>query len=394
MALPRVLVLVLAGGAGSRLALLTERRAKAAVPFAGVYRLVDFPLSNCQHSQLADVWITTQFHPASLAEHLANGRPWDLDRTAGGLMTLSPYRGEEREGWHTGTADSVWRNSDLIRSYRADALVVLSADAVYRLDYRAVVDAHLGSGAEVTLVTTEVDAADAGRYGVVTVGGGGSVKEYAYKPDEPAGSTVANEVFVLTPDAVLDRLEALASDVGDEGLEDLGTHLLPQLARDGAARAYPLDGYWRDLGTLEAYWQAHADFLADEPPFDLDDPAWPIHTRGGIHAAARIETGAAVERSMVSGGARVAGTVSGSVLSPGVVVEAGATVSDSVLLPGVRVAAGATVRRAVLDDGVVVGAGAVVGGDGDLALVGRRAEIEGQGTVPAGGRYPEPEQGR
>jgi glucose-1-phosphate adenylyltransferase len=394
MALPRVLVLVLAGGAGSRLELLTERRAKAVVPFAGVYRLIDFPLSNCQHSQLADVWITMQFHPASLAEHLANGRPWDLDRTTGGLMTLAPYRGDEREGWHSGTADSVWRNADLIRRYRADALVVLSADAVYRLDYRAAVDAHLGSGAEVTLVTTEVDAADAGRYGVVSVGEGGSVRQYAYKPDEPEGTTVANEVFVLTPDAMLDRLEALADGVGDEGLQDLGTHLLPQMARDGAARAYPLDGYWRDVGTLEAYRQAHADFLADEPPFDLDDSTWPIHTRAGIHAAARVERGAWVERSMVSGGARVAGTVTGSVLSPGVVVEAGATVSDAVLLPGVRVGAGATVTRAVLDDGVVVGSGAVVGGDGDLALVGRRAEIACDGHVGAGGRCPEPEQGR
>jgi glucose-1-phosphate adenylyltransferase len=395
MSLPRILVLVLAGGAGSRLELLTERRAKAAVPFGGVYRLIDLPLSNCQHSQLADVWVTTQFHPASLSKHLANGRPWDLDRTSGGLMTLAPYRGDEREGWHEGTADSVWRNTDLVREYGADALVVLSADAVYRLDYRAVVDAHLGSGAEVTMVTTEVDPEDAGRYGVVSVGGGDRVTGYAYKPDDPAGSTVANEVFVMTPGAVLDRLESLAQDVAEEGLEDLGTHLLPAVARDGAACAYPLGGYWRDVGTLDAYWQAHADFLADRPPFDLDDPAWPVHSRGGRHAAARIEAGARVERSLVSGGARVAGTVTGSVLSPGVVVEAGATVTDAVLLPGALVRAGATVTRAVLDDGVVVGEGATVGAEGgELALVGGRATVDADGCVPAGGRLPEPEQGR
>jgi glucose-1-phosphate adenylyltransferase len=394
MALPRVLVLVLAGGAGSRLELLTERRAKAAVPFAGVYRLIDVPLSNCQHSQLADVWVTTQFHPASLSKHLANGRPWDLDRTFGGLMTLAPYRGDEREGWHEGTADSVWRNTELIREYDADALVVLSADAIYRLDYRAVVDAHLESGAEVTMVTTEVDLAEAGRYGVVTVEGD-RITDYAYKPDEPAGPTVANEVFVMAPDAVLDRLEALGREVGEEGLQDLGTHLLPAVAQDGGARAYPLEGYWRDVGTLEAYWQAHADFLTDSPPFDLDDPAWPVHSRGGRHAAARIGAGARVERSMVSGGARVAGTVSGSVLAPGVVVEAGATVTDSVLLPGVRVCSGATVTRAVLDDGVTVGARATVGAEGgDLALVGRQATLDAGSTVPPGGRLPEPEQGR
>ena len=394
MALPRVLVLVLAGGAGSRLELLTERRAKAAVPFAGVYRLIDVPLSNCQHSQLSDVWVTTQFHPASLSKHLANGRPWDLDRTFGGLMTLAPYRGDEREGWHEGTADSVWRNSELIREYDADALVVLSADALYRLDYRDVVDAHLGSGAEVTMVTTDVDIDEAGRYGVVTVDGD-RVTDYAYKPDEPAGPTVANEVFVMTPGAVLDRLETLGRDVGEEGLQDLGTHLLPSLTQDGGVRAYPLEGYWRDVGTLEAYWQAHADFLTDSPPFDLDDPTWPMHSRGGRHAAARIQSGARVECSMVSGGARVAGTVTGSVLAPGVVVEAGATVTDAVLLPGVRVCAGATVTRAVLDDGVTVGPRATVGADGgELALVGRQASVDADTSVPPGGRSPEPEQGR
>jgi glucose-1-phosphate adenylyltransferase len=153
MTLPRVLVLVLAGGAGGRLELLTEQRAKPAVPFAGVYRLIDFPLSNCQHSHIADVWVSVQFHPTSLSRHLANGRPWDLDRTAGGLMTLPPHQGTDRGGWHTGTADSLWRQAPLIREFGPDALVVVSADAVYKLDYREVVDAHLGSGAEVTMVT-------------------------------------------------------------------------------------------------------------------------------------------------------------------------------------------------------------------------------------------------
>src|ERR671927_140275 len=180
MAIPKVLVLVLAGGQGGRLELLTETRAKPAVPFAGVYRLIDFPLSNCQHSSIADVWVSIQFHPTSLADHLANGRPWDLDRTTGGLMTLPPYQGDERGGWNEGTADSLWRHAELIRGFGADALVVVSADAVYELDY------------------------------------------------------------------------------------------------------------WRDVGTVPAYWQAHQDFLDAEPPIDLDSPDWPLHTRGGRHSAARV----------------------------------------------------------------------------------------------------------
>src|SRR5919206_125570 len=239
MALPKILVLVLAGGKGSRLELLTETRAKPAVPFAGVYRLIDFPLSNCEHSQIADVWVSVQYQTASLSEHLANGRPWDLDRTTGGLMTLPPFQGSEREGFTEGTADGLWRQSELIRGFDPDALVVVSSDAVYKLDYREVAEAHLGSGAEVTMVTTEVAEDDAARYGIVRV--------------------------------------------GDDG-----------------------------------------------------------------------------------------------------------TVIDSVLLPGVRVRAGATVTRAVLDDLVEIGPEAVVGGDGDIALVGRRASVDAGAEVSAGARVPDP----
>ncbi len=392
MSLPRILVLVLAGGAGGRLELLTEQRAKPAVPFAGVYRLIDFPLSNCQHSGISDVWVSVQFHPTSLADHLANGRPWDLDRTTGGIMTLPRFQGTVRGGWNTVTADSLWRHADLVREFAPDALVVVSSDAVYKLDYREVVDAHLSSGAEVTMVTTEVAADDASRYGIVQVGEGGRVRDYAYKPEQPATTTATNEVFVFTPTPTLDRLEALNQDVGEEGLEDLGSHLLPAQTGDGGARAHPLQGYWRDVGTVQAYWQAHRDFLSEEPPLDLDEPGWPVHTRGGRHSAARLLRGSVVEDSLVSGGTRVAGQVSGSVLSPGVVVEAGATVVDSVLLPGVRVRAGATVTRAVLDDRVVVGEGAVVGGAGEIALVGRQARVDDGAKVAAGARLPDPEQ--
>ena len=390
MALPRILVLVLAGGAGGRLELLTGQRAKPAVPFAGVYRLIDFPLSNCQHSEIADVWVSVQFHPTSLSDHLANGRPWDLDRTSGGLMMLPPFQGTDRGGWVSGTANLLWRQADLIREYDADALVVVSSDAVYKLDYREVVESHLGSGAEVTMVTTEVEADDASRYGIVQVDGE-RVTDYAYKPEEPATTTATNEVFVFTPGATLDRLDGLHSELGEDELEDLGTHLLPAQTRDGLARAHPLGGYWRDVGTVPAYWQAHRDFLAEEPPIDLDDPAWPVHTRGGRHSAARVLAGAVVEQSLLSGGTRIAGEVRGSVLSPGVVVEKGATVVDSVLLPGVRVRSGAVVTRAVLDDRVEIGEEAQIGSDGDVTLIGRAARVDAGTEVPAGARLPEPD---
>jgi glucose-1-phosphate adenylyltransferase len=386
----RTLVVILAGGAGGRLELLTRRRAKPAVPFAGTHRLIDFPLSNCHNAGLSDVWIAQQFNPISLSDHLANGRPWDLDRTTGGLLILQPRLGhDDREGFQQGTADALWRNAPLIKEFAPEALVVASADAVYALDYGELVEEHVSSDAALTMVTTSVAPDDAGRYGVVQVADG-RVTDYAYKPDEPASNLVANEVFVFTPTVLWDGLEPLASAAGDEGLDDLGDELLPRLVADGAARESRLDGYWRDVGTIDAYWEAHQDLLSDEPPLELDDRAWPILTEApSSRASARVRRGAEVADSLLAAGAFVGGSVSRSVVGREAVVEPGAVVHESVLLPGAVVRAGATVVRAVLDDRVEVCADATVGEDeGDITLVGLRASVATGTSLPAGARYP------
>jgi len=387
MARTRALVVVLAGGAGGRLELLTKERAKPAVPFAGTHRLIDFPLSNCHNAGLHDVWVSQQFNPISLSDHLANGRPWDLDRTSGGLLILQPRLGhDEREGFQHGTADALWRNAPLIRQFAPEALVVLSADAVYVMDYGALVEEHMESGADATIVTTEVEPEDAGRYGVVEVDGD-RVRGYAYKPDEPRGNLVANEVFVFRPDAALEALEAEDA----EDLEDLGDSVLPKLVDAGGAREHRLERYWRDVGTVPAYWEAHMELLEPEPPIDLDDPDWPVVTHATSHrASARVHGGASVEAGLLAPGSRVAGAVQRSVIGRGAVVEEGADVRDSVVLPGAVVRAGATVRRAILDDRVEVCAGAAVGEDGgEIALVGLRASVPAGERVAAGGRFPE-----
>jgi len=385
MAGPRVLVLVMAGGAGSRLALLTEERAKPAVPFGGRFRLVDFPLSNCLHSGFPDVWVIEQYNPVSLADHLANGRPWDLDRTEGGLLVLHPHLGAGGAGWHQGTADAVWRNAALVRDHAPDVLVVVSADAVYRMDYGDIVAAHLDGGGDVTMAVATVAKEDAGRYGVVEVGDGDRITSYAYKPDEPASAQVSNEVFAFAPEATLDLLDELGEDAGDDGLEDFGTALLPRLVEAGRARALPFDGYWRDVGTLPSYWSAHQDLLGAQPAFDLEDRGWPVRTREAERPPARVLAGASVADSLLSGGAVVAGAVERSVLSPGAVVEPGAVVRDAIVLHGAVVRAGAVVQRAIVDEAAAVGEGARVGGaDGDLALVGRRAVVPPGAEVPPG----------
>src|SRR4051794_39713342 len=306
----RTLVVILAGGAGGRLELLPRQRAKPAVPFPGTHRLIDFPLSNCHNAALSDVWVAQQYNPISLSDHLANGRPWDLDRTTGGLLVLQPRLGhDDREGFQQGTADSLWRNAPMIREFAPQALVVVSADAVYLQDYGALVEDHAESGADVTMVTTEVDPEDAGRYGVVQVEGG-TVRDYAYKPEEPASNRVANEVFVFTPGPVLDLLDELAQDAGDEGLQDLGNELLPRLVDAGGARESRFDGYWRDVSTVDAYWSTHQDLLAGEPPIRLDDPDWPVLTKAPrSRASATVRRGAEVADSLLAPGAFVGGTV-------------------------------------------------------------------------------------
>jgi glucose-1-phosphate adenylyltransferase len=396
MARSRTLVVVLAGGAGGRLEHLTRHRAKPAVSYAGTHRLIDFPLSNAHNAGLDDVWVSQQFNPFSIQDHLANGRPWDMDRTSGGLLVLHPRQGhDDRTGFQTGTADGLWRFAPLVREFDPDALVVVSADAIYALDYADLVDEHREAGADVTLVTTEVAPDDAGRYGVVQAEGG-RVTHYVYKPDEPQGALVSNEVFVFSPQRALDLLDELAEDAGEDGLQDLGHELLPRLVDAGGAHEHRFGGYWRDVGTIDAYWQAHQELVGEDgPPVDLDDPAWPIQTRGiDRRGGARLLPGAQVEASLLSAGTSVGGRVERSVIGRGATVERGATVRGSVVLPGATVRAGARVEHAILDEGVEVGPGAQVGeAGGAIALVGLRARVEEGAPVPAGGRLPELDDG-
>jgi glucose-1-phosphate adenylyltransferase len=353
-----VLALVLAGGEGGRLGPLTEDRAKPALPFAGVYRLIDFPLSNCHHSRISDVWVVQQYEPHSLSEHLSNGRPWDLDRTYGGLRVVHPSTGDDEGGFYEGNADAIHRSREPILEFGPETVLVLSADAVYRLDYQRVLAAHAERGAEATIVTTEVPREEAGRFGVVEVDGDGRVTGFAYKPDEPGGGTVTTEVFAYDAGVLLDTLEQLAEE--DAGLRDFGHALLPRLVERGRTWALDLGGYWRDVGTPESYWQGHMDLLGPEPRLELDDPDWPILTQVPSRPPARVARTAQIDDGFVSPGCVVRGRVERSVLGPGVVVEEGATVREAVVLPNARVAADVT--RAIVDAGAEV-TEPVAGGD-------------------------------
>jgi glucose-1-phosphate adenylyltransferase len=409
MARNRVLAIVQAGGAGGRMDVLTRERAKPALPFAGVFQLVDIPLSNLAHSGISDVWLAVQFQGGSLEEQVANGRPWDLDRNQGGLRLLMPEQGTgpaDQEGFATGNADLLFRIRDEIRAAGPELVVVLSADHVYRFDYMDAVAAHRARSAECTLVTTEVPLDRAGDHATVEHDDTGRVTGFAYKPERAGTTTVAAEVIVYDPAVLVAVLEELHRELqddadeggageesGDSGLGDYGEHLVPRLVDRGRTYAYPLPGYWRDVGQPHLYLAAHRDVLTDSVGV-LDQPHWPILTRQLPHAPARVRAGAVVEDSLLSPGCEVAGTVRRSVLGPGSVVAAGAEVSGSVLFDDVRVEAGARVQQSVLDSGVVVETGARVGdADADatgdaaqVALVGRESRVGAGVVLPRGAR--------
>lgn len=345
-----MLALILAGGEGGRLGPLTENRAKPVLPFGGVYRLIDFPLSNCHNSRVSDVWVIQQYEPHTLSEHLANGRPWDLDRSWGGMLVVHPTTGGEDSGFYEGNADAIHRNREAIERFDPELLLVLSADAVYRLDYAEVIDRHRERGAEATAVTTVKPAEEASRLGTVIVDGSGRVTTFDYKPEEPRSEIVTTEVFVYDADVLLRTLAELKSEDGE--LSDFGHALLPRLVERGKTWADDLGGYWRDVGTLESYWQAHMDLLEPQPELCLDDAEWPILTRASQRPPARIEASARIEGSLISPGCSVRGRVAHSVLGPGVVVEEGVEVVDSVVLGCSRIAA--NVQRAIVDEGVDV----------------------------------------
>lgn len=379
---------------------LTRERAKPALPFAGQYQLVDFALSSSAHSGISDVWLSVQYLATSLHKHVANGRPWDLDRTRGGLQWLPPEEGSgaaSQDGFSEGNGDDLYRSLDAIRDFGADVVLVLSADSVCSIDLRDVVDQHLDHGSSCTIVTTEVSGSQAAAKGVVELGRGGLVKAFDYKPESPVATTVAAEIFAYDPVRLAAALEDLraervnAADGEDSGVGDFGEHLIPRLVAGGAVHGFELPGYWRDLGTPSEYLAAHRDLLAGRVDV-FDDPEWPILTRWPELPSAMIRRDAQVDGSIISAGADVAGTVVRSVLGPGVRVAKGAVVEDSVVFAQTTIEAGAEVRGAVVDSRCTIARGAKVGetppgtriGDDRLVLVGRDSRI-GRAVVVAPG---------
>ena len=397
-----VLALVQAGGAGGRMDVLTRERAKPALPFGGVHRLIDFTLSSLLHAGLRDVWVSVEYQVASIDEYLSGGRPWDLDSSRGGFRRMVPQSGSgpaTEDKFAHGNGDLLLRMARDLESFGASTLVVSSADHVFSADLEPVIDAHVASGMTATVLTSEVTRREASANVTVAVDGQGLVTSIEEKPKRPSTGTVATEIFVYQTEPLLETLRGLRAELSgdaegdDSGIGDFADHLLPRLVDRRQVRAVPLEGYWRDVGRPGVYLQGHRDLLGGKLDV-FDHPDRPVITKWQDRTAARVRRGAVVENSLISPGCDVAGEVVRSVLGPGVVVEAGARVEDSVVFEDVRVRRGARVSTSVLDDSCVVGPDAVVGElsssrvarDEDVVLVGKDSTFSRGATVPAGGR--------
>jgi glucose-1-phosphate adenylyltransferase len=345
----------------------------------GTYRLIDVALSNAANSGLRDVWVIQQYEPHLLNEHLSGGRPWDLDRTRGGLQVLPPFQGGHGEGFAEGNADALARQVRLLDAFDPEVVLVASADHLCTIDLSLVADAHIASGADLTVLTTDLQRSqDPTRHALIDVDRRGRVTGLHDKPDDPPHRTAATEVFAYAPDALLGTLGRLTEQ--GEALGDYGDVLVPTLIADGDVRALHHEGHWRDLGTPEAYLDAQLELLRPRPPMRLDDPTWPILSPAVARTPARIDRTAHVDGSWISPGAVVRGTVVDSIVGPGVTVEVGAEVRRSVLFDDARVGKGATVARAVVADGAWIGARARVG-----APQARRPVLVGQARRVAAG---------
>jgi glucose-1-phosphate adenylyltransferase len=355
-----VIAVILAGGEGERLSILSSVRAKPAVPFGGKYRIIDFTLSNCVNSGLDDVLVLTQYNPRSLNDHIGRGRPWDLDRNRGGVKLLQPYikRGRVAE-WYGGTADAVLQNINVIEHSSADIVLVLAGDHIYKMDYQPFIAAHRRHRADVTIAVRRVPLADASRMGVLALDDQGAVVEWQEKPRQPKSDLASMGVYVFSKRALTRWLS--------EKLLDFGHDVIPAMLAAGArVFGYRFDGYWQDVGTIQSFWEANMALLDDVPELDLYDREWLIHTRSEERASAKIGPTAQVHRSLISHGCVINGTVVNSVLSPGVRIDMGAVVRDSIVMFDTVIRSGAVVDRAILDKEVVVGKGAIVGEGPDL----------------------------
>ena len=385
----RCVAMLLAGGQGSRLMVLTENTAKPAVPFGGKYRIIDFPLSNCVNSKIDTVGILTQYEPLELNEYIGNGQPWDLNSSHGGVQVLPPYAKNKNSEWYKGTANAIYQNIPFIDRYNPDNVLILSGDHIYKMDYAKMIRYHDQNGSDCTIAVREVPLADAPRFGIMNTREDGSIYEFEEKPKQPKSTNASMGIYVFKWSVLKKYLEMDEADPKSEN--DFGKNVIPAILKDGyRLMAYRFEGYWKDVGTIDSLWQANMDLLGDKPAFDISDVSdGRIRARNTAMPSSYLAPTAEVKDSFVAEGCEVFGSLRHSVLSTGCAVGKGAEIIDSVIMPNVVVENGASIRNAIIAEGCHIKAGARIGGSGTgaarkITVIGKEQTVLEGAVVEAG----------
>ena len=381
--------MLLAGGQGSRLGILTSHMAKPAVPYGGKYRIIDFPLSNCSNSGIDVVGVLTQYRPLELNAYIASGAPWDLDLVDGGVFVLPPYQTGASGEWYKGTANAIYQNLAFIAQYNPDYVLILSGDHIYKMDYAAMVEHHEKHHADATIAVRQVPWEETHRFGIMNTDGEDNITEFEEKPKHAKSNNASMGVYVFTWDKLRKYLTEDEADPNSSN--DFGKNIIPKMLADHQKLvAYSFNDYWKDVGTIESLWEANMDLLADVPEIDLHDKKFRVYARNLGLQPQHIAENAKVDNCLITEGVEVRGDVSHSILSSACVVEEGAVVEDSVIMPGVVIQSGAVVKRAIVAENAVISQGAHVGEEtGLIAVVGPGAVVPPQGAVKAGEQFAE-----
>ena len=359
----RCIAMLLAGGQGSRLKVLTEKTAKPAVPFGGKYRIIDFPLSNCVNSGIDTVGILTQYQPLELNEYIGNGQPWGLNKTRSCAQVLPPYeRHDKKSGWYKGTANAIYQNIDFIERFNPEYVVILSGDHIYKMDYNAMVEYHEKNEASCTIAVREVPLSEASRFGILNTNPDNSIYEFEEKPAKPKSTNASMGIYVFNWEVL--RKALLEDEADPNSSNDFGKNIIPGLLNQGhKMMAYPFDGYWKDVGTIDSLWEANMDLLGKEPAFNIrGDERSKIYARNNALPSSYIDEKAKTVNCFIAEGSEIYGSVNHSVISTGCTIGAGAVVENSVVMPGVVIESGSIVRHAIVGENAKICRNAVVGG--------------------------------
>ncbi len=359
--------MILAGGQGSRLGILTKDVAKPAVPFGGKYRIIDFPLSNCTHSGITTVGVLTQYQPLELNTYIGNGQPWDLDRNDGGVYVLPPYVSAEKGEWYKGTANAIYQNIGFISRFDPEYVVILSGDHIYKMDYSKMIKAHKSANAAATIAVIEVPWDEASRFGIMNTDADMNIVEFEEKPANPKSNLASMGVYVFN---WKELRQYLIDDENDENSDnDFGKNIIPKMLADGNRMlAYRFDGYWKDVGTIQSLWEANMNLLSDNPGYLLDDENWRIFSRNPAMPPHYISPKSRVKNCYITEGCEIMGDVENSVIFEGVTIEEGAVVRDSVIFPCAHIKKGAIVTKAMIGSNAQIGENAEIGANGENAM--------------------------